>query len=186
MLNQHISFCSETFEHSWTRFGLVAKAKDWNGEKQLAVIRTLLTGKQLDYYVDLNAEEKADMDTLKMSLIKKVGLKKNATVAVRDFHDQVQGPTKRARDFAMDLKKKFKQACSGEAATSAVLLQRFMTGLQPGQLLLRGQLDSNSTSHWSRLCTRVWWGNNIRPREAGKDIGRYVAKVWEVGIAAGT
>ena len=40
----------ENFKRAWTRFELVAKAKEWNAAKQLIVLPTLLRGKLVDYY----------------------------------------------------------------------------------------------------------------------------------------
>lgn len=48
----------EDFKRAWTRFELVAKAKEWNKAKQLAIIPTLLRGKLLDTYVELPDESK--------------------------------------------------------------------------------------------------------------------------------
>ena len=43
----------ENFNRRWTRFFLVAAAKEWNTDKQLLVIPTLLHGKLLEYYIIL-------------------------------------------------------------------------------------------------------------------------------------
>ena len=122
---------AETFERAWTRFTLAATAKEWDNNKQLAIIPTLLRGKLLDYYVDLEAAEKGDLDTLKENLMIKAGLKKNPLIAARDFLARNQSPNEKVGDFVLDLKKKFKQAYPAEPLTSAVLLQKFLTGLQP-------------------------------------------------------
>ena len=58
----------EDFSRAWTRFGLVAVAKGWDGAKQLAV---LLRGKFLDYYLDLGDNDKATLQALKAALKKR-------------------------------------------------------------------------------------------------------------------
>ena len=40
----------ESFQRAWTRFELVAKAKEWDSAKQLTVLPTLLRGKLVDRY----------------------------------------------------------------------------------------------------------------------------------------
>eukprot|EP00731_Ephydatia_muelleri_P029836 Em0021g359a len=55
---------------------------------------------------------------------------------------QVQGSQERVGDYGMALKKAFKEAFPDELVTSAVLLQRFLTGLRPAitqQILLQKQ-----------------------------------------------
>ena len=75
----------DNFEHLWTRFTLVAAAKEWPEAKQLIVLPTLLRGKLLDYFIELVDDEKRDVGTLKASLIGRVGLKKNVKTAAVDF-----------------------------------------------------------------------------------------------------
>ena len=53
---------AEDFTHNWTWF-------EWNKGKQLAVIPTLLRGKLIDYFVDLNDA------TIVKSLSNKMGTK---------------------------------------------------------------------------------------------------------------
>ena len=48
---------SDNFSRSWTRFELVATAKEWNAAKQLVVVPTLLHGKLIDYYLNLSANK---------------------------------------------------------------------------------------------------------------------------------
>ena len=55
-------------------------------------------------------------------------------------HDQLTGET--VRDYAMNLRKLFTESYPDEEQTSAILLQRFLTGLSPSicrQLLLKGK-----------------------------------------------
>ena len=135
----------EDFSRAWTRFELVAAAKEWNADKQLAVLPALLRGKLLDYYLDLGDDEKATMRALKDALKKKAGIDKNPLKASKLFNERCQGPQEKPVDFASDLKKLFKQAFPEEDTRSAVLLQRFLTGLQPqvsSQILLRKKPDT--------------------------------------------
>ena len=58
----------EDFKRAWTRFELVAKVKEWDDNKQLAVIPTLLCGKLLDAFVELPAGSKDSLENLKKAL----------------------------------------------------------------------------------------------------------------------
>ena len=42
---------SGEFHQAWTRFELVASAKEWNNERKKLVLPTLLCGKLVEYYV---------------------------------------------------------------------------------------------------------------------------------------
>ena len=46
----------EDFCRAWTRFELVATAKERGEDKQLAIIPTFLLGRLVDYYIDLEEE----------------------------------------------------------------------------------------------------------------------------------
>lgn len=130
----------DDFSRAFVRFELVAAAKEWNAAKQLAVLPALLRGKLLDYYLDLGDDEKATLKALKEALKKKAGIDKNPLKPSKLFNERSQGPQEKPVDFASDLKKLFQQAFPEEDTKSAVLLQRFLTGLQPqisSQILLR-------------------------------------------------
>lgn len=102
---------------------------------------TLLRGKLLDRFVDFDEETKGDLAKLKTALEKAVGRADDPLAAAKAFVSRDQHPNERAEDFAIALKKLFKEAYPSEVVTSSVLLQRFMTGLRPAvsqQLLLRG------------------------------------------------
>ena len=132
---------TDDFKRGWTRFELVAKAKEWDAAKQLTVLPTLLRGKLLDRFVDFDEETKGDLAKLKSALEKAVGRADDPLAAAKAFVSRDQQPNERAEDFAIALKKLFKEAYPSEVVTSSVLLQRFMTGLRPAvsqQLLLRG------------------------------------------------
>ena len=94
-------------------------AAGWDEGRQLVIIPTLLRGKLLDFYLDLKDTEKNTLQAVKDNLVKRTELK-NALAATRDFQGRTQGAQERARDFAADLKKMFKQAYPDEAETSAV------------------------------------------------------------------
>ena len=43
----------EDFQTTWTRFELVAAAKEWNAEKQALILPTLFRGKLVECYMEL-------------------------------------------------------------------------------------------------------------------------------------
>ena len=55
----------EEFPRAWTQFELVSAAKKWNADKQALILLTLFRGKLVDYYVNLDATTKADLNLLK-------------------------------------------------------------------------------------------------------------------------
>ena len=134
----------EEFLRAWTRFELVSAAKEWNAEKQASILPTLLQGKLVDHYVDLDATTKADLKLLKAALMEKAGLAQDPLTAGKLFISRSQHPGEKAADFAIHLKL-FKQAYPDEELTSGILLQRFLTGLASPisqQILLHGQPTS--------------------------------------------
>ena len=133
---------TEEFSRAWTRFELVSAAKEWNTAKQLSILPTLLRGKLVDYFVELDTTTKADLKQLKTALMTRAGLARDPLTAGKIFISRCQLPGEKAEDFANDLKKIFKQAYPEEELTSGILLQRFLTGLVAPvsrQMLLRGQ-----------------------------------------------
>ena len=44
------------FHRAWTRFELVAKAKEWDEARQKLVLPTLLCGKLVEYYTEADEE----------------------------------------------------------------------------------------------------------------------------------
>lgn len=128
------------FTRAWSRFELVATAKEWDAAKQLAYLPTLLRGKLIDIYLELDDASKADMKTLKAALSEKSGLTKDYLSAAKAFMERTQGPDEKVADYASQLKKLFREGHSDEDLTSKVLLQRFITGLRAPvsqQLLLK-------------------------------------------------
>ena len=137
----------DDFERGWIRFELIAAAKDWNTAKRLAIIPTLLRGKLIDFYTELEDATKTDLTALKTALQEKAGFKTDPLVASRKFNLRDQQPNERVNDYTSDLKRLFKQAYPDEGTNSAVLLQRFLTGLQPPvarQMLLRKKPENLS------------------------------------------
>ena len=122
---------AEDFLRAWKRFELVATVKEWNPEKRAKVLPTLLRGKLVDIYIDLDNGTKADL--------KKAGLIKDPLVVGKEFivHSQVQGEI--VERFAEELLRLFSQAYPTEAPTSDILLQQFLTGILPSIGLLRGK-----------------------------------------------
>ena len=136
---------TDDFSQAWTRFELVAAAKEWDARKQLTVLPALLRGKLLDYYLDLGDDDKVDLKTLNAALKKKVGIDRDPLMASRLFNERSQGTHEKAVDFASELKKLFTQAFPDEDTKSIVLCQRFLTGLQPSiscQVLLHKKPDT--------------------------------------------
>ena len=59
---------ADNFEHAWKRFRLAAVAKQWQAEKQLLILPTLLRGNLVDYYMDLGEDEKRSLEDVKQAL----------------------------------------------------------------------------------------------------------------------
>ena len=120
-----------TLKRALVRFELVGIAKEWTAEKQLIILPTLLRGKLLDYYMELDEETRGDLDKLKSTLEKAAGVVEDPLTAARAFVSRDQGPQESVKDFAAVLRRLFKQAYPEEPLTSSVLLQRFLTRLLP-------------------------------------------------------
>ena len=137
----------EDFESSWIRFELVAAAKEWSQEKQALILPTLLRGKLVECYVELEADTKKAVNYVKEELVKRLRLCREPLQleAGKLFMTRSQLERERVTEFAMQLKKLFKQAYPEEDSTSGILLQRFVMGLKTPvsrQLLLRGKPDT--------------------------------------------
>ena len=135
----------EDFLRAWTRFELVAAAKDWNAAKRATVLPTLLRGKLVDIYIELSEETRGDLAEVKKALMSKAGLTKDPLVAGKEFIARIQQDGEPVNTFASELKLLFSQAYPLEEPTSGILLQRFLTGLLPSlsrQVLLRGKPTS--------------------------------------------
>ena len=135
----------EDFESSWIRFELVAAAKEWSQEKQALILPTLLRGKLVECYIELEADTKKAVKCVKEELVKRLRLCREPLEAGKLFMARSQLEKERVAEFAMQLKKLFKQAYPEERSTSGILLQRFVLGLKTPistQLLLRGKPDT--------------------------------------------
>ena len=133
----------ENFSRAWTQFELVPTAKEWEA-KQLTILPTLLRGRLLDYYVELDTDQKWSLCELKTAIMTKAGIGQDPLTAGCTFGTRHQGPQERAADFATALQKLFMQVYP-EKVTSSVLLQQFLTGLctpVSKQVLLRGQPEN--------------------------------------------
>ena len=133
---------NDNFSQGWTRFELVAKAKEWNDAKRLVILPTLLRGKLLDHYVDFDDETRGDLKKLHDALLAVSEQLQDPLSEAKSFITREQQPDEKVADFAAALRKLFRRAYPEEQATSKVLLQRFLTGLRPQirrQLLLRGR-----------------------------------------------
>ena len=136
----------EDFQRAWTRFELVSAAKEWNAEKQLTILPTLLRGKLIDFYTEFDGDTKSSLSTLKKALQEKAGLLDNPLVASKSFNQRDQLSTEEVSEYAGVLKRLFKQAYPAEGMDSTVLLQRFLTGVRPSiarQMLLLGKKPAN-------------------------------------------
>ena len=132
----------EDFKRAWTRFELVADAKDWNENKRKVILLTLLRGKLVDIYLTIDEETRGNLQHLNKALMRRAGLLRDPLTASRSFMTRRQGPSENVNDFATDLKRLFVESYPDEEITSAILLQRFLTALLPAiarQLLLKGQ-----------------------------------------------
>ena len=87
----------EEFTRGWTRFELVAAAKEWSTERQAAILPTLLRGKLVDHYIELDATTRADLKQLKAALMTKAGLTQDPLTAGKLFISRCQQPAKKPR-----------------------------------------------------------------------------------------
>ena len=62
------------FQRSWTRFELVASAKEWDEAKQKLILPILLRGKLVDVYVQLNETARVNLGNVKKALMEGVGI----------------------------------------------------------------------------------------------------------------
>ena len=60
----------------WTRFALVAAAKEWKAAKRATVLPMLLHGILVDIFIELSEETRDDLMELKKTIMCKVGLTK--------------------------------------------------------------------------------------------------------------
>ena len=72
---------------------------------------------------------RGDLGRMKTLLMMKAGLVRDSLASSQMFMTRTQYPEEKVSDFAVELKRLFKEACSSDDYTSAILLQRFLTGL---------------------------------------------------------
>ena len=111
---------SEEFHQAWTRFELVASAKEWNGERKKLVLPTLLCGKLVEYYVDADKMTHGNFANLKTFLMIKVGLVRDPLMSGQLFMSHSQQPRERILDYVVDLKN-----CSLKLMHQKILLLPF-------------------------------------------------------------
>ena len=124
---------------------MVAKAKEWDEARQKLVLPTLLRGKLVDYYTEADEETRGNLERLKTLLMTKAGLVRDSLASSQLFMARVQQPGEKVSDFAVELKRLYKEAYTSDDYSSAIMLQRFLTGLQPSicrQLLLHGKPET--------------------------------------------
>uniref|UniRef100_A0A1X7VK23 Uncharacterized protein n=1 Tax=Amphimedon queenslandica TaxID=400682 RepID=A0A1X7VK23_AMPQE len=80
----------EDFEHACTTFELVAAAMEWDEQKQVAIIPTLLRGNLVDAYVELEDEVKGDLKQLMLALMRRVGFEADPLIAGKKFKARIQ------------------------------------------------------------------------------------------------
>ena len=73
------------FQRSWTRFELVASAKEWDAAKQKLILPTLLRGKLVDSYVALNESAHETLVSIKKALMESVGIAHDPLTAGQAF-----------------------------------------------------------------------------------------------------
>ena len=86
---------TDDFHRAWTRFELVAAAKEWNEAKRLTIVPTLLRGKLIDYYTEFDDATKTNLAALKKALQEKAGLMKDPLMASRSFNQRNQSPNEK-------------------------------------------------------------------------------------------
>ena len=144
---QLLELTTDDFQRAWTRFELIATAKEWNAAKQLTIVPTLLRGKFIDFYTEFYETTKGDLSRLKLVLQENAGLKIDPLIASRNFNQRDQLQREKVDDYASELKQLFKQAYPDEGLNLAVLLQKFLTDLLAPiahQMLLKKKPDNLS------------------------------------------
>ena len=114
----------DNFQCAWTRFELVATAKEWDDDKKV-ILPTLLRGKLVDIYMTLSEETRGALPELKKTLMRQAGLLRDPLTASQSFMSHRQASGEKVSDFAVELQKLFTESYPGEATTSPILLQRF-------------------------------------------------------------
>ena len=115
----------ENFKQSWARFALVAKAKEWDEDRQHAIIPTLLHGKLFDLYIDLPQDTKEDLQKLKEALAEWAGTIRDRLSAAKLLAKRNQQREKKVIDYADELKELLRDAYPSEKVDSTTLFDDF-------------------------------------------------------------
>ena len=75
----------DNFSRAWTQFELVATAKQWDKARQWTILPTLLRGRLLDYYMELDTDQKGSLRALKTALMMKASIGQDPLTAGRAF-----------------------------------------------------------------------------------------------------
>ena len=141
----------EDFQTTWTHFELVAAAKEWNAEKQALILPTLFRGKLVECYMELETETKKKSIKDELTRLCREQLEAGKLFMVRSQQEQ-----EKVTEFAMNLKKLFKQAYPEESSASGILLQRFLMGLKTAwQAGHSRKGDSDCYGNRICVCARV-------------------------------
>ena len=103
---------------------------------------TLLWGKLVDIYMTLNEETRGTLPEFNKTQMHQAGLLRDPLTASQSFMSRRLASGEKVSDFAVELQKLFTESYPGEATTSPLLLQHFLTGLLPAisrQLLIKGK-----------------------------------------------
>ena len=95
---------SEEFHQAWTRFELVAAAKEWSDDRKKVVIPTLFRGKLVEYYMEADEATRGNLANLKTFLMTKVGLVRDPLMSSQLFMSRSQRQGERILDYVADLK----------------------------------------------------------------------------------
>ena len=93
----------------------------------------------------VNEETRGALSELKKTLMRQAGLLRDPLTASQSFMSRHQASGEKVSNFAVELQKLFTESYPGEATTSPILLQCFLTGLLPAisrQLLIKGKPTS--------------------------------------------
>ena len=88
------------FKRAWTRFELIADAKDWNENKRKVILPTLLRGKLVDIYLTIDEETRGNLQHLKKALMRQAGLLRDPLTTGQSFMTRRQGSSESVNDFA--------------------------------------------------------------------------------------
>ena len=100
----------DNFQRAWTRFELVATAKECNDDKKKVILPTLLRGKLVDIYMTLNEETRGALPKLKKTLMRQAGLLRDPLTASQSFMSRRQASGEKVSDFAVELQKLFTES----------------------------------------------------------------------------